>query len=396
MQEIKRDTGDVVKIFAKTIENEAFQQIKKMANFEAYVGSKIRIMPDCHAGVGCTVGTTMTISDKITPGMVGVDIGCGMLTIKLKQNIISHKDLEKLDEVINNNIPSGFNVNDLPTTKFDYSNIRCTKHVDIPRGAQSLGTLGGGNHFIELSISSKGEYYLIIHSGSRNLGNQVARYYQNLAWKNVNEMKTVRENVIKKLKADGKSEQIAAELKKIQKPPADKELAYLTGNDYNDYMHDMEIIQKYAVANRRAIADSILKHMGWAEYSNFETIHNYIDFNRRILRKGAVSAEKGEVLLIPINMRDGSLICVGKGNEDWNFSAPHGAGRLLSRSKAKEFIDLEDFQNQMKEIYTTSVGQSTLDEAPDAYKSMNEIKECIIDTVDIIETLKPVYNFKAH
>jgi len=395
MQKIKRNNGDVVKIFATTIEDGTYTQIKKIANFEAYTDSKIRIMPDCHAGKGCTIGTTMTISDKVTPSLVGVDIGCGMLTIKLKRNNISTFDLEKLDAVIQEFVPSGFNTHNESKAKFNFDDIRCAKHVNIVRGSQSLGTLGGGNHFIELSYGKNG-YYLIIHSGSRNLGNQVARYYQNLAWKNVNEMKSVRENLIKKLKAEGKSAIIAAELKKIQKPKADKELAYLTGTDYDDYMHDMKIIQEYAVLNRRTIADIILNMMNWTEDSNFETIHNYIDFKRHILRKGAVSAEKGEVLLIPINMRDGSLICVGKGNEDWNFSAPHGAGRLLSRSKAKDKLDLNEFKKQMKDVYTTSVGASTLDEAPNAYKSIDEIKECITDTVDIIDTLKPIYNYKAH
>lgn len=393
MQELKTNNGNVVKVFAKTIEHDAFQQIKNMANFEAYVDSKIRVMPDCHAGAGCTIGTTMTIDDKITPNLVGVDIGCGMLTIKLKDTAI---DVVGLDEVIDKHVPSGFNTHDSSKAKFNFDEIRCGKHVDLVRGSKSLGTLGGGNHFIEVGQGSDGTYFLIIHSGSRNLGNQVARYYQNLAWKNVNEMKTVREQMIKKLKSEGKSATIAAELKKIQKPRANKELAYLMGDDYDDYMHDMKLIQEYAVLNRRTMANIIISNMGWSEDSSFETIHNYIDFKRRILRKGAVRAEKGELLLIPINMRDGSLVCIGKGNEDWNYSAPHGAGRLLSRSKAKAKLDLDEFKSQMTDVYTTSVGQSTLDEAPDAYKSIDEIKECITDTVDIVDTLKPIFNFKAH
>jgi len=394
-QEIKRDNGSIVKIFAKSVENGVYDQIKKMANFEAYTNSKIRIMPDCHVGKGCTIGTTMTITDKVTPNLVGVDIGCGMLTIKIKENNITESDLEKLDFVIQKYVPSGFNIHDKTKIKFNFDNIRCKKHVDLVRASKSLGTLGGGNHFIELSHGKNG-YYIVIHSGSRNLGNQVARYYQNLAWKNVNEMKSVRDKLIQELKDAGKKSQIAAELKKIKKPKANKELAYLTGLDLADYLHDMIIIQNYAVINRRTIADIILNNMGWLEDDSFETIHNYIDFKRNILRKGAVSAENGEMLLIPINMRDGSLICVGKGNEDWNFSAPHGAGRLLSRSKAKDKLDLKEFKKQMKGIYTTSVGRNTLDEAPNAYKSIDEIKENITDTVQIVDTIKPVYNYKAH
>lgn len=392
MEIIKRKTSDI-KIFAKTIEHVAYEQIKSLGNFEAYLDSKIRVMSDCHAGMGCTIGTTMEIKDKVTPNLVGVDIGCGMLTIQLKEKII---DLKKLDTVINAGIPNGFNIHSKTQTKFDFDRLKCKKELDLIRASKSIGSLGGGNHFIEIGRNSKEELFLVIHSGSRNIGNQVAKYYQNVAWKNVNEMKTIHEKLIAKLKAEGREKEIPQEIKKIKKPKANKELAYLTGVDFDAYLNDMKIIQEYAVLNRRTMANIILKEMGLLEKSSFETIHNYIDFKRMILRKGAVSAEKDEILLIPINMRDGSLICKGKGNADWNYSAPHGAGRLMGRRKAKENLDLETFQEQMKDVYSTSVMESTLDEAPDAYKPMSEIIETIGDTVEIIDTIKPIYNFKAH
>jgi RNA-splicing ligase RtcB len=394
MKVIKNNIGNEVKIFAETFEYEAYDQIKKLANFEPYQNSKIRIMPDAHAGKGCTVGTTMTITDKVTPNLVGVDIGCGMLTVKLKDNSV---DFEKLDEVINTKVPSGFSVHQSSKGHFNFDNLRCKEHVDLGRAMLSIGSLGGGNHFIELSQSKNdGSLYLIIHTGSRKLGGDTCKYYQNKAFKNVNEMKEVKNNLINKLKSEGREKYIDSEIKKLKKPSADKELAFLEDSDFKDYMNDMRIVQEFAMINRKAIADIIINEYGLEELNRFETIHNYIDFNRMILRKGAVSAELGETLLIPINMRDGSLLCKGKGNEDWNYSAPHGAGRLMSRSKAKDNIDLNEFTELMKGIYSSSVGQSTLDEAPQAYKSIEEIIPAIKDTVDIIDILKPVYNFKAH
>ncbi|MFA5366708.1 MAG: RtcB family protein [Dehalococcoidia bacterium] len=381
-------------IFAETFEYEAFEQVKKMCNFEAYQDSKIRIMPDAHAGKGCTVGTTMTVIDKITPNLVGVDIGCGMLTVELKEVDI---DFKKLDEIIKSQVPNGFDVHSKSRAKFDFSGLRCQKRVDLQRAALSLGSLGGGNHFIEVGKSeSTGKLYLVIHSGSRKLGGDVCKYYQDLAFSNANEMGKIKDNLIKRLKAEGREKDIAVELKKIKKPVTDKELAFLIGDDFNDYMNDMKIVQLFAVLNRATMAMIILDEMNLYEESRFETIHNYIDFKRMILRKGAVSAEKDEKLLIPINMRDGSLLCIGKGNEDWNYSAPHGAGRLMSRSMAKKNLDMGDFAKSMKGIYTTSVGTETLDEAPQAYKSIEEIKAAITDTVDIVDTIKPLYNFKAH
>ena len=393
MKEIKNSIDNKTIIYAETFEYEAYDQLKELCNFEAYLDSKIRIMPDAHAGKGCVVGTTMTISTKVTPNLVGVDIGCGMLTVELKDSTI---DFSKLDKVISNKIPSGFSVHDRAKSSFDLSNLRCSNHVDLKRALLSIGSLGGGNHFIEVDYSEKThKYYLVIHSGSRKLGGDVCKYYQDLAFQKVNEMKKIKEELIKKLKSEGREKEIDSQLKLITKPSVNKNLAFLSGSDFNDYLNDMALVQKFAVLNRKTMADIIIKEMGFNESERFETIHNYIDFKRMILRKGSVSAEYGEKLLIPINMRDGSLVCVGKGNEDWNYSAPHGAGRLMSRSKAKELIDLEEYKLSMSGIYSTSVCQSTLDEAPQAYKPMEEIIEAIKPTVDIIDIIKPEYNFKS-
>lgn len=394
MKSIKNIKGIETLIFAETFEYEAFEQIKKLCNFEAYQNAKIRIMPDAHAGKGCTVGTTMTITDKITPNLVGVDIGCGMLTIRLKNTDI---DFSKLDEIIKTKIPNGFNVHWESKKKFDFSGLKCAKNVDLQRASLSIGSLGGGNHFIEVGKTEfNGDIYLIIHSGSRKLGSDTCKYYQDKAFQNANEMSKVVKNTIDRLKLEGREKEIAVELKKIKKPITDKDLAFLIRDDFNDYMNDMSIVQKFATLNRETMAEIIIKEMQFDEIARFETIHNYIDFKRMILRKGAVSAEKGETLLIPINMRDGSLICIGKGNEDWNYSAPHGAGRLMSRSKAKEIIDMNEFINSMKGVYSTSIIKETIDEAPQAYKSLEEIKNAITDTVDFFDVIKPLYNFKAH
>lgn len=393
MKTIRTNSGKEVKIFAETFEYEAYEQIKRLANYEAYQNSIIRIMPDSHAGKGCTVGTTMTITDKVTPNLVGVDIGCGMLTIELKDKYI---DCEKLDLIIRTKVPNGFNVHEKQKATFDFESLICAKHVDLERALLSIGSLGGGNHFIEVDYSEKNDrYYLVIHSGSRKLGGDVCKYYQDLAFQGANEMKKVREDLITRLKEEGRVQDIEREIKNLKKPIADKELAHLSGDNFRSYLNDMEIVQRFAMLNRKTMAAIIIKEMGFQEESRFETIHNYIDFKRMILRKGAVSAELGEKLLIPINMRDGSLICIGKGNEDWNYSAPHGAGRLMSRSKAKEMLSMDEFINSMNGIFTTSVSTSTIDEAPQAYKSIEEIRSAITDTVDIIDTIKPIYNFKA-
>lgn len=393
MKTIKNNKGIETLVFAETFEYEAYEQVKKLVNFEAYENAKVRIMPDAHAGKGCTVGTTMTITDKVTPNLVGVDIGCGMLVVKLKDCEI---DLERLDLIIKANVPCGFGVHEMPKRDFDFSNLRCKKHVDLRRAALSIGTLGGGNHFIEVGKSETGDVYLIIHSGSRKLGGDVCKHYQDTAFKSANEMGRVVKNEIDRLKAEGREREIAAEIKKIRKPSADKDLAFLTGDDFGDYMNDMFVVQRFAAFNRMAIAETVLENARLQNAGWFETVHNYIDFGRMILRKGAVSAEMGETLLIPINMRDGSLLCVGKGNAEWNYSAPHGAGRLMSRAKAKEIISMADFAESMKGVYTTSVVAETLDEAPQAYKPIEEIRRAIADTVDVVGTIRPIYNFKAH
>jgi tRNA-splicing ligase RtcB (3'-phosphate/5'-hydroxy nucleic acid ligase) len=394
MKVIKNNKGVQTFIFAETFEHEAYDQIKKLVNFEAYENEKVRIMPDAHAGKGCTVGTTMTISGRITPNLVGVDIGCGMLTVRLHDEKI---DFDRLDEIINAKVPSGFSTHESPQRSFDFSQLRCANKVDLKRASLSIGSLGGGNHFIEVGESlESNDIYLIIHSGSRKLGGDTCKYYQDRAFQNANEMGKIRENLIRSLKQQGRESEISETIKQIKKPVTDKDLAYLKGEDFDDYINDMKIVQQFASVNRAAIAEIIIKAMGLHEASRFETIHNYIDFKRMILRKGAVSAEEGEMLLIPINMRDGSLLCVGKGNEQWNYSAPHGAGRLMSRSKAKEIIGMEEFKQSMEGVFSSSVMESTLDEAPQAYKSMNEIIGAIGDTVDVIDIIKPLYNFKAH
>lgn len=395
MLEIKRNNADSVKIYAETFEQEAFDQVKNLANFEPYLDSTIRIMPDAHAGAGCTIGTTMTLHGKVTPNLVGVDIGCGMLVVCIGQIL---PDLNMLDNDIRECVPSGFNIHDKAQRGWEMVNrLRCKDFVDIERAARSIGTLGGGNHFIELAHSEKdgGWYYLIIHSGSRNLGVQVCKHYQGIAVKNMQKKNSVKSEIVRRLKAEGREKDIQSELKSISIPVFSKELAYLEGQDFEDYIHDMEIVQKYASRNREEISHIIMFDNGFRDLGHFETIHNYIDTESMILRKGAVRALSGERLIIPMNMRDGSLICVGKGNEDWNCSAPHGAGRLMSRSAAKERLSMDEFQHSMEGIYTTSVNTSTIDEAPMAYKPMKEIIRCIEPTVDIVDIIKPVYNFKA-
>lgn len=396
MIEIKRNNGSPVKVFAETFEYEAYDQVKKLANYEAYSDSTIRIMPDAHAGKGCTVGTTMTLHGKVTPNLVGVDIGCGMLVANIGKN--PDLNFKKLDSVIREKVPSGFSIHSSPIEKYDeLDNLFCGKQVDLSRAIASIGSLGGGNHFIEVDSSEKtGDHYLVIHSGSRNLGVQVCKYYQDLAYKKLNEVGSIRNEIVKRLKAQGRKEDIQKELKKIQKPSCDKELAHLGGSDFDNYIHDMKIVQNYAMLNRGTIAKIIIAGMGWHTVGlPFHTIHNYIDADAMILRKGAVRALRDEKLIIPMNMRDGSLICIGKGNPDWNYSAPHGAGRLMSRSKAKENLSMVDFEKSMSGIFTTSVNIGTIDESPMAYKPMDEIIRCIEPTVDIIDIIKPEYNFKA-
>ena len=383
-----------LKIYAKTLEQTAKEQIEAISESAAFSDSKIRIMPDCHAGKGTVIGFTASVSDKVIPNVVGVDIGCGMLTVKLFRPDL---DFAKLDKVIRTHVPVGFEVNEYPIADASFlKNLKCYPYLhDIDRLECSLGSLGGGNHFIELDQDEDGNVYLIIHSGSRNLGIQVASYYQELAVKNCQNNKSAREELIREYKATGRQKEISSALAQIPVNKIPKELCYLEGQDRKDYLHDMEICQTFATINRLAIAKTILVHMGWQRVTEFHTMHNYISFKDGIVRKGAISAHYGEQVLIPLNMRDGCILGIGLGNEDWNNSAPHGAGRVMSRKQAKELINLEDFQNTMEGIYSTSIVEETLDESPFAYKPSEEIIELVKDTVKIEKILKPIYNFKA-
>lgn len=386
-------------VFTENIDNQAIAQIISLCSQPFSAGSKIRIMPDVHAGTGCTIGTTMTITDKAVPNLVGVDIGCGMETAVLKEK---HIELQKLDKLIYEKIPSGFEIREKPhrfAEKIDLSELYCIEHINPVRAELSIGTLGGGNHFIEADKGSDGKIYIVIHSGSRHLGVEVAKYYQNEAYRRLNKSsaKEVQE-LIDRLKAEGRERQIQQELKKLantKRTDVPKHLAYTEGELFSQYIHDMKLVQKFAEINRQAMMTEIIKGMGLHITESFTTIHNYIDTDSMILRKGAVSAQKGERLLIPVNMRDGSLLCSGKGNADWNYSAPHGAGRLMSRSEAKESFTVSEYKKQMKGIYTTSVNSGTLDECPMAYKSIEDIVNNIGDTVEINDIIKPIYNFKA-
>lgn len=387
--------------YAKVVDDNAIEQIRRMCDHEFSLGSKIRIMPDVHTGNGCTIGTTMTIIDKVVPNIVGVDIGCGMYTVELGNVDI---DFEKVD-AISHYIPNGREVWPKCVEHFDLRRLRCYKELKKTSYLErSLGTLGGGNHFIEIDVSSNGTKYLVIHSGSRNLGKQVAEYYQSLAIDlNAGRVGFIdhRNELICKYKEEGRASEIEAALKNLSKEWAKKEttipedLCYLYGSYLEDYLCDIEICQQFAKRNREIIAKNILDYTKMDALSSFHTIHNYIDTNEMILRKGSIAAHDGELVLIPINMRDGSVLARGKGNEEWNYSAPHGAGRLLSRSKALEVLDLDTYKKSMEGIYTTSVNKLTIDEAPMAYKSLSDIIDVIKESVDVIEVLKPIYNFKS-
>ena len=422
-----------LKIFTDDVEQEAINQINELLDQEAFKDSKIRIMPDVHTGKGCVIGFTGNLGDKVIPNIVGVDIGCGMLCVELGNIDL---DLERLDKIIREYVPSGFEVHDERKYKFlELQDLKCYRELrDTKRLERSIGTLGGGNHFIEIDIDEDNNKYLVIHTGSRNLGKQVAEYYQELANQlcnyNIGEYKEKQQKLIKTYKEQGRKQEIQSalmELKeeyKIDHKKIPKELAYLEGQYREDYLHDMKICQEFAKDNRLCIAKQILcnyfqlpyyegyksvrlrkkamttcdwytQDMIEKDFWYFETIHNYISFEDNIVRKGAISAKKGERVLIPMNMRDGCIIGIGKGNDDWNQSAPHGAGRIMSRVKAKEAFNLNDYKECMRNIYTTSVNENTVDEAPFAYKPMQEIIDDIEDTIDIIKIIKPIYNFKA-
>ena len=387
--------------YAKVVDDESIEQIRRMCDYDLTRGSKVRIMPDVHAGKGCTIGTTMTISDKICPNIVGVDIGCGMYTVKLQDQVI---DLEQIDEACHY-VPSGMNVWEGRMERFDLTQLKCYRSLrDTKRLERSLGTLGGGNHFIEVDQSKDGTYYLVIHSGSRNLGKQVAEIYQQLAVDLHAGKETYfkeKDEIIRIYKEQGRRSEIQEALKRLKQNyevkelDAPNDLCWLYGSFMDDYLNDVEICQRFARRNRERMAEVIIERTKMTEAEAFHTIHNYIDIDEMILRKGAISAHAGERVLIPINMRDGSILAAGKGNIEWNSSAPHGAGRIMSRTKAKQSIDLEEYRASMQGIYSTSVNAYTLDEAPMAYKSITDIIDMIGGSVDIIDIMKPVYNFKA-
>lgn len=397
-----------LKIFTDNIEPEALNQVYTLIKQPAFAECKVRIMPDVHAGAGCVIGFTADLGEKVIPNIVGVDIGCGMLTVELGNIDL---DLATVDQIIRAKVPSGRNVHEGRPFPFDrLKELRCYRELkDTKRLERSIGTLGGGNHFIEVDVDEDGVKYLIIHTGSRNLGKQVAEYYQNLAveiMQGKDELYTKQEQLIAEYKAQGRRKEIQKAIKELHRKfnpnPLNipKDLCYLTGKYREDYLHDMEICQHFASLNRYEIANAIVSDLFGADIAYwklpmFETIHNYIEFGTNMVRKGAISAKAGEPLLIPINMRDGCILGKGKGNDDWNCSAPHGAGRIMSRSKAKEVVSLKEFEDSMQGIFTTSVGQSTIDEAPMVYKPMAEIVENIADTVEIVKIIKPIYNFKA-
>ncbi|MGN0673585.1 MAG: RtcB family protein [Anaerovoracaceae bacterium] len=399
MIEIKGAVNTAI-CYAKVVEPEAIEQIRRMCDYEFTRGSKIRIMPDVHVGKGCTIGTTMTIVDKAVPNVVGVDIGCGMYTVNIGKGDI---DFEKLDDVVHM-IPSGKDVWEGRKERFNLTRLKCYRHLSrTKRLEKSLGTLGGGNHFIEVDRAADGTNYLVIHSGSRNLGKQVAEYYQNLAIDlnlGIGDYLEAREELIRTYKEQGRRTEIQTALDSLkcelnEETTIPRDLCYLEGRYLDEYLNDVEICQEFATRSREKMAEIIMDYMGFADNGSFHTVHNYINTDERILRKGSISAKAGELVLIPINMRDGSILAYGKGNAEWNYSAPHGAGRLMSRTKAKSTLDIDEYRKSMEGIYTTSVNAFTLDEAPMAYKSIDDIIEDVGAAVDIIEVIKPVYNFKA-
>lgn len=393
-----RGKYSTAKVFADKVDEDSVRQIYELCNQQFTENERIRMMPDVHAGAGCVIGTTMTVTDRVVPNLVGVDIGCGMETVLIKGRQL---ELEALDKFIKFNIPSGFSIRGKEhryAEKSRLSELRCAKNINIDRAYLSLGTLGGGNHFIEADRGERG-IYIVIHSGSRHLGVEVAKHYQKRA---VEELKHSGDDDVKRLiaemKSEGREREISAALKRLNvqaKKTAPDHLAYVYGAAFDDYIHDMKIVQEFAMLNRKAMMDDIIRQMKLKVADGFTTVHNYIDTDNMIVRKGAVSAQKGERLIIPINMRDGSLICIGKGCPDWNFSAPHGAGRLFSRSQAKQSFTVSEFKKQMAGIYSSTINSATLDECPMAYKNMNDIVDNIGDTAEITEVIKPIYNYKA-
>lgn len=390
---------NTAKVFTDALESTALAQIQTLCNQAFTQGSRLRIMPDVHAGAGCTIGTTMTISDKVVPNLVGVDIGCGMETVRLAEKRL---ELPKLDALIRKRIPSGFSVRTDPhalAQEIDLSALRCRAACNLNRDYASIGTLGGGNHFIEVDRDEEGSLYLVVHSGSRHLGLEVAKHYQEAGFAQLNKGDPADLNaLIAQYKAQGRDREISQAIKAWKTENRSEipfALAYVSGELFDDYIYDMKLVQRFAALNRQAMVGEIMKGMKLHEEERFTTVHNYIDTETMVLRKGAVSAKAGETLLIPINMRDGSLICTGKGNADWNQSAPHGAGRLMSRAEAKRQFTVAAYKKEMEGVFSTSVDKDTLDECPMAYKPMEDILRQIGPTAEVRKVIKPIYNFKA-
>lgn len=413
MKLIKGKNGEA-KIFTDLVEQAAVDQVQNIMDHEISENAKVRFMPDIHFGKGATVGTTIRLSEdfsewKVSPNVVGVDVGCAILMYKVQTADLSEIDLVKLDSVVNSMVPAGFSVHSKPQDESFANSAIMGLTFSVPQKTREriqlgLGTLGGGNHFIELGKDEEGNYWLSVHSGSRNLGVQVAKHHQDVAIKKLHEDKVDIKGVIAKLKAEERHSEIQDVISSTKKehPEITKEvesLAFLQGQLLKDYLHDMYIAQSYAARSREIMLDIIVEAMGLTLVDKFDSVHNFIEhenFKKGTIRKGATSAKLGERLVIPLNMRDGSIIAIGKGNSDWNESAPHGAGRMMSRGQAKRELSMDDFKQQMSSVYTTSVMESTLDEAPEAYKPAEAILENIKDSVDIVHIVKPVYNFKAH
>ena len=395
MKTIRGKYGEA-KIFTQNVDDMTIEQVTGMLNENIAVDGNVRIMPDCHAGKGSVIGTTMRIHDKVVPNLVGVDIGCGMLCTQITRNDTAGIDYDKLDATIQELVPSGMSVRNQPhrlTEQIPFDQVLAP--FNETRARLSIGTLGGGNHFIELNADEEDNLYLVIHSGSRNLGKTIAEHYQKLAESAQFTVDT--ETIVASLKDQGREQDIQTTLVELKSQfnETNKDLAYVSGSDMDNYLHDLKIAQRYAALNRQAMTDVIVEAMGWSVTEQFDTIHNYIDLEQMILRKGAISAQAGEVAIIPMNMRDGSLIVKGKGNPDWNYSAPHGAGRIMSRSKAFKSVDLKEFEETMQEVWSSSVVESTRDESPFVYKPMEEIIRNTEDTVELLKVIKPLYNYKA-
>jgi tRNA-splicing ligase RtcB len=390
-----------LKIFTEDIEDEAREQVSRLASMEAFSGCKIRIMPDVHAGNGCVIGFTGMLGDKIIPEIVGVDIGCGVL---LEKTDLADADMKLFDGFVREEIPSGFAQNRTAQAEFpEIKELRCWESLRKREELTlQIGTLGGGNHYIELDRGEDGKLWINIHTGSRNLGMQVATIYQDKAIRNLrssasSDIREAQARLVEKMKSEGRSSEIGTAIERLRKfmesMNIPEDLCWLSGSDADDYLHDMRICQRFAVLNRKVIADKIVGFLGARITEKIESVHNYID-DEGMIRKGAVAAHKGQRLVIPMNMRDGILICTGLGNPDWNESAPHGAGRLMSRSTARKALSVDEFMRQMDGIYSTTVCASTIDESPMAYKPADEIKRLIGPTAKIEEIVKPAYSFK--